>query len=149
MEKTCTLCSDVKPLDCFYKAPGCKDGRAGQCIECVKRRARIRQIVKSGQIRAYEQVRSRLPHRIAARAANLQREKHNNPERALARSAVSNAVRDGKLLRMDCAFCGSSKTIAHHHDYSKPFDVTWLCTPCHIRFHALEGMAARANAVEV
>ena len=148
MEKPCTLCGEKKPPDCFYKAPGCKDGRAGQCIECVKRRARIRQIVKSDQIRAYEQVRSRLPHRIVSRTLNVQREWRDKPERRFARNAVSNAVRDGKLLRMDCAFCGSSKTIAHHHDYSKPLDVSWLCTPCHIRFHALEGMAARANGIE-
>ena len=144
MEKTCTICGEILPLEGFYKAAGCRDGRAGQCMPCVKRRARIRQIVKSDEIRAYERQRSKLPHRRHQRMANLQREKDRAPERTKARNAVSNAVRDGKLLRMDCAFCGSSKTVAHHHDYTKPLDVTWLCTPCHIRFHALEGMAKEA-----
>lgn len=145
MKKQCTLCGEEKPLDHFYKANGCKDGRAGQCISCVKARARIRQVVKREQISAYERQRSKLPHRRVQRAANLERERYNHPERAKARNAVSNAVRDGKLLKMDCAFCGSSNTVAHHHDYAAPLNVTWLCTPCHMRFHALEGMARDAK----
>lgn len=144
MKKQCTLCGEEKPLEHFYKAVGCRDGRAGQCIPCVKARARIRQLVKREQIRAYERERSKLPHRRMQRVANLERETHNHPERKAARSAVSNAVREGKLLKMDCAFCGSSNTVAHHHDYARPLDVTWLCTPCHIRFHALERMAREA-----
>lgn len=145
MKKPCTLCGEEKPLESFYKATGCRDGRANQCILCVKARARIRQVVKRDQISAYERERSKLPHRRMMRAATVSRERYNYPERAAARSAVSNAVRDGKLLKMDCAFCGSSNTIAHHHDYARPLDVTWLCTPCHMRFHALERMAKDAE----
>lgn len=145
MKKQCTLCGKESPLENFYKAPGCRDGRAGQCIPCVKARARIRQVVKRDQIVAYERERSKLPHRRLQRAANLQRERRRHPMRAVARNAVSNAVRDGKLLKMDCAFCGSSNTVAHHHDYARPLDVTWLCTPCHVRFHALETMAKEAE----
>jgi ribosomal protein S27AE len=145
MEKTCTLCGESLPLESFYKAVGCKDGRAGQCIPCVRTRARIRQYVKRDEIRAYERERSKLPHRKMLRATNLIRERRDHPEKTAARTAVSNAVRDGKLLKMDCAFCGSSNTVAHHHDYARPLDVTWLCTPCHIRFHALEGMARDAK----
>lgn len=146
MEKQCTLCGGTFPLESFYKADGCKDGRAGQCIPCVKARSRIRQVVKKDHIRAYERQRSKLPHRVVLRSAQILREKHAHPERMKARIAVSNAVRDGRLRKMDCAFCGSSNTVAHHHDYMKPLDVTWLCTPCHTRFHALETMALEAGS---
>lgn len=47
------------------------------------------------------------------------------------------AVRDGKLTRPDsCESCGgNSKVDGHHHDYSKPLDVMWLCKQCHIELH--------------
>jgi hypothetical protein len=147
MEKKCTLCGSKKPLTEFYRAVT-KDGLANQCIPCVKARARIRNIVKKEEIRQYDRQRSKLPHRIEARARALQKEKQDKPDRVAARYAVSNAVRDGRLRKMDCAFCGSTNTVAHHHDYAKPLDVTWLCNPCHNRFHALELMAKNAEAVK-
>lgn len=139
--KSCTLCNQVKSLDEFYKANGCADGHANQCIVCVKARARIRHVQKRDEIRAYDRQRSKLPHRVLQRVRQTQKEREQSPERYRARTAVNNAVRDGRLLKMDCAFCGASKTVAHHHDYSRPLDVTWLCTPCHARFHALETMS--------
>jgi ribosomal protein S27AE len=84
-------------------------------------------------------------HRVEARARASQKEKEKRPDRVSARYAVSNAVRDGRLRKMDCAFCGSSNTVAHHHDYAKPLEVTWLCNPCHTRFHALELMGKNAD----
>ena len=141
MNKTCTLCGETIAIDGFYKAPACKDGHAGQCKDCVKRRARQRQIAKAAEIRAFDRERSKLPHRVAQRAANFTAYAHRHPDRRAAHVAVGNAVRDGRVRKMDCAFCGAEKTIAHHHDYSKPLDVTWLCQPCHHRFHALEAMA--------
>jgi hypothetical protein len=36
-----------------------------------------------------------------------------------------------------CQHCGNipKKLHGHHEDYSKPFDVIWLCFPCHRHFH--------------
>ena len=58
-----------------------------------------------------------------------------NPIKHAAHNAVSNAVRDGKLLRQPCEVCGSQSAQAHHDDYSKPLDVRWLCTTHHAEWH--------------
>ncbi|UTI65577.1 hypothetical protein NBH00_05050 [Paraconexibacter antarcticus] len=34
-----------------------------------------------------------------------------------------------------CASCGASKVEAHHTDYSKPKEITWLCPTCHGQQH--------------
>jgi hypothetical protein len=31
--------------------------------------------------------------------------------------------------------CGEPKVHAHHEDYSRPLDVTWLCQKCHVQRH--------------
>jgi ribosomal protein L37AE/L43A len=59
-----------------------------------------------------------------------------NPEAYKAHTAVGNALRDGRLTREPCLFCGEARTQAHHRDYSKPLDVVWLCSKCHRRLHA-------------
>jgi len=60
---------------------------------------------------------------------------------AQAYSAVKNAIERNRLIRPEmCQRCGDkpsraidgrSKIHAHHHDYSKPLDVEWLCAKCH------------------
>ncbi len=62
-----------------------------------------------------------------------QLQKQRYPERIQARQRVSGAIRSGKLVRAKtCEMCGcETMTEAHHADYSKPLDVTWLCRPCH------------------
>lgn len=62
----------------------------------------------------------------------------NTPEKKaklLARSKIRNAVRAGKFDRLPCAVCGELKAEAHHEDYSKPFDVLWLCRKHHSQLH--------------
>src|SRR5208282_918645 len=54
---------------------------------------------------------------------------------------VKLAIKSGRLVRPDkCGKCGcpdkpgsdGRTTIhAHHHDYSKPLEVEWLCAKCH------------------
>lgn len=64
------------------------------------------------------------------------REKY--PEKARARSLLSNAVCDGKIVRpSQCSLCGFSNGIieGHHPDYSKPLEVVWVCKSCHIMIH--------------
>ncbi|QTC89414.1 hypothetical protein IFE19_01385 [Brevundimonas pondensis] len=62
------------------------------------------------------------------------REAH--PDAYRAHNAVNNAVRDGRLTKEPCLFCGEAKVHGHHQDYSKPLDVIWLCPRCHHRLHA-------------
>lgn len=50
---------------------------------------------------------------------------------------VNDAIRYGKLIRpTQCSLCLSPTDIqAHHHDYSKPLEVIWLCRTCHCKEH--------------
>lgn len=52
-----------------------------------------------------------------------------------ARDRVRSAVKYGKLSKpVVCSDCGQpGKLQAHHADYSKPLDVTWLCFQCHLK----------------
>ena len=53
----------------------------------------------------------------------------------LAKDAVNNAVRSGKLIKMPCVKCGSIKSQGHHPDYNKPLEVIWLCHEHHHEIH--------------
>lgn len=55
--------------------------------------------------------------------------------RIKARSDLNHAVRDGRLKKMNCKICDNEKSEAHHHDYSKPLDVIWLCKMHHHAIH--------------
>lgn len=56
--------------------------------------------------------------------------KPEDPTKKQARKAVENALTRGVITRRPCERCGAAKTHAHHEDYLKPLDVTWLC-PLH------------------
>jgi hypothetical protein len=61
-----------------------------------------------------------------------------HPEAHAAHTALATAVRAGRIKSEPCALCESTPTQAHHADYSKPLEVTWLCQTCHQRLHADE-----------
>lgn len=69
------------------------------------------------------------------RLAQIKHYKKSNPEKTKARWTVHNHLRNGRLKRLPCQKCGAKKVHAHHHDYSKPLDVIWLCALCHSREH--------------
>lgn len=70
-------------------------------------------------------------------------EKYNeaNVEKLRAQKAVRKAIARGTLIRPEeCEHCGArpprardgrSQIHAHHEDYSRRFDVEWLCKDCH------------------
>ena len=47
------------------------------------------------------------------------------------------AVAQGKIKRLPCEECEdvNIKSVAHHDDYAKPFEVRWLCKVHHRRVH--------------
>lgn len=140
--KACFKCAETKPLDEFYAHPAMGDGHLNKCKDCARKDVRQHRVKNPEKVREYDRRRANEPHRVALRRREYLREWDQHPDRMKARNALSRAVRGGKVAKLPCAFCGATEGLeAHHHDYSKPLDVTWLCRPCHRRFHALERMA--------
>ena len=147
MQKRCFKCSEHKPLGEFYAHPQMADGHLNKCKDCTKKDIRQHRIKHPDQVREYDRERARQPHRVAERTRRHQEYADANPEKRAAHLALGRAVRDKKIGKLPCAFCRADDNLeAHHHDYTKPLDVTWLCRPCHRRFHALERMATYEKA---
>lgn len=133
--KKCFKCGEDKPLDEFYKHPQMADGHLNKCKECNKVDVRRNYRIRRAKYQAYERERNQRPERRAAKLIYYRHGLRRNPHKAIARNAVSNAIRDGRLMRMACENCGNPKSQAHHEDYFKPLDVRWLCFVCHRKEH--------------
>lgn len=61
-----------------------------------------------------------------------------SPEKVAAQRLFREAVKSGRIVRAsECSACGiPCKAHGHHDDYNKPYEVRWLCQPCHNRHHA-------------
>ncbi len=62
----------------------------------------------------------------------------NNPEKIFAQQKIAYLVRHGKIKKPShCQDCNKKSKIihGHHSDYSKPYDVEWLCPYCHKKAH--------------
>lgn len=60
----------------------------------------------------------------------------NNPEKVWAQGTLNRYIKLGKIKRSPCKICGVSQGIhGHHPDYTKPFQVVWLCPIHHKELH--------------
>jgi hypothetical protein len=59
----------------------------------------------------------------------------NNKEKIKAHYTLNNAIKRGEIVRQPCEICGNPISVAHHEDYTKPFEVTWLCRIHHGELH--------------
>lgn len=57
--------------------------------------------------------------------------------KANVRAYTKEYVKRGKIKKTPCVVCGDEKSEAHHTDYTKPLDVTWLCRKHHLELHAM------------
>jgi hypothetical protein len=135
-KKTCTSCLVEKDLETqFYSHFGMANGYLNKCKECVKKRVTKHRDANIERIREYDMKRFREnPERKKQARYNVTKFRKENPEKYAAQTAVGNAIRDGKLEKQMCCKCGA-KAHAHHEDYSKPFDVIWLCPAHHAEVH--------------
>lgn len=117
-KKTCAMCHRERPIDCFaaltFKSIA---ARCSYCRDCELVRSRL------NAIRIY-----RAPRKSSTERRREQRRRHREKFRARRRTAY--ALERGYLIRQPCQECGTTPADAHHHDYSRPLDVHWLC-----RFH--------------
>lgn len=130
--KTCFKCGVEKPIEDFYVHAEMADGHLNKCKDCTKQDMRNDRHTKP-RVREYDRQRASQPHRVALRNRITAAWDAKYPDRARAHTAAGNAVRAGKLQKPDrCEGCGLERKLQkHHHDYSKPLLVVWLCKPCH------------------
>ena len=147
----CKSCSHEKLLSDFYAS------NKSRCKECVKESVNKYRQENLESIRTYDRMRGSMPHRIAARAeyqkthafserheAATKRWAEKHPKRRKASHIVSNAIRDGRLVRPPLCLvpdCNKSPQ-AHHPDYDKPLSVVWLCSKHHAEAHKISRKAA-------
>jgi hypothetical protein len=122
------------------------DGRVNKCIECNKKDNRENRSIKVDYYREYDSKRANNPNRVKARedyTNSLNGKKSHtlakkryitaNPLKRLAHQKINNYLRYKPEFRKPC-HCGL-KAHAHHEDYSKPFEVIWLCPKHHAEEH--------------
>lgn len=107
------------------------DGHLNKCKECVKTRVKKRYYKEFEKIQSYEKIRALNPKRLKYSVARMREYRKKFPERYKANNIVNNAIRDGKIIKLPCKVCGNKNVHAHHSDYTKPLEVTWLCPKHH------------------
>jgi hypothetical protein len=139
--KRCFKCHRELPLTEFYRHPQMGDGHLNKCKACAKADSRrhyhgsvgdpawLEAQRKRGRDKYYRLYRGTPSEWVSPEAPD--------DVKAVARNAVGNAVRDGRLEKPDdCQECGTGGLIhGHHEDYYKPLEVVWLCTACHSKRH--------------
>lgn len=130
--KVCFKCGAEKPHADFYKHAKMADGYLGKCKECTKTDVKLHR-KENDSVREYDRKRGN-----RQTAEHTRKYRAENPEKYRAHNAVNNAIRGRRLFKpTECEHCKQTKRLeGHHDDYSKPLQVTWLCSLCHRRHHA-------------
>lgn len=82
--------------------------------------------------RGHDQARRTTDHYRAYERERYRQRKHKKA----ANNALYRALLKGDIARESCSICGDEDTQAHHPDYDKPLEVTWLCVRHHTDLHA-------------
>lgn len=156
--KKCFKCGLQKPLSEFYAHKGMSDGHLNKCKDCTKSDTKNNRDKNQEYYKEYDAWRFKNDPRVRARhkkylstpegISAMRRAQYewimSNPEKRAAHVILGNAVRGGRISKpKNCSSCGSfypKRNIhGHHHDYTKPLDVTWLCIYCHANMHYGDG----------
>ncbi len=73
-----------------------------------------------------------------AEQKNAESRAYNKSDKGRAAQKLRDAIRQGKIIRQPCEVCGEPDAQGHHTDYSKPYDVKWLCAQHHREEHLFE-----------
>lgn len=170
MTKECHGCHRVLPLAEYGQSARARDGLQTQCRECMAQRQRREFVANPEGVRAKSR-RYRARHLDEVRERNRIRHQQRRPEQRMdevervrawrertpgahkAHMTLEYAIRSGRLERpSECSACGAQGRIHghHHHGYSDPLDVVWLCAPCHRAAHkALDNVAVPGRLEQV
>ena len=121
--KMCPCCEKTLPLTEFAQDNSKTDGRTSFCKDC-------RNVYK-------KQYRSTGNGKITGKSYQNKRSLFS-PEKDKAKAIISKMLSKGIITKPSrCEICGSESSIqGHHPDYSKPYEVYWLCKDCHAFVHS-------------
>lgn len=129
-KRICTCCKIIKSFSEFnwdkrFDIP------FSRCKDCFNQKCKEYRASKQGQKTYKKWVNSEKGKQVRHDAITKWREKHYR--RRDAQTAVSNALRDGKLTKLPCVICGNTKSEAHHPSYARInwLKVVWLCKKHH------------------
>lgn len=148
--KECKTCKTMKLEEDYYKS---SSGFDSTCKECRKERVSANRKEKLEYYQEYDRKRANNPDRVQARLDYLETEAgkeskrktiqkylESNPKKRSVHILTGNAIRDGMLTKDVCCICSTDVNIvAHHNDYDKPLEVTWVCAKHHTEWHELNG----------
>jgi hypothetical protein len=133
--KSCKRCLEILPLSEFYAHKKMADGHLSFCKKCTKIRVSNHRENNLERIRECDKIRHGSPEAISKRKEYEKWYQVAKYDQSKAKQKVNNAVRDGRLKKLPCIICNNPKSEGHHHDYSKPLEVIWLCRIHHARLH--------------
>ena len=132
--KQCFKCKRDLPMSDFYRHPQMGDGHLGKCKDCTKADVSYRE---RWLRRTNPEWVARERQRCVAKQTlyNVVAER-KWPYKLHARRAVALAIRRGAIKKPGhCQRCGlefpKARIHAHHDDYARPLDVTFVCAACH------------------
>jgi len=155
MMKTCVKCGETKELSLFYKRKDSPDGFRNDCKDCRKNTTSINyssnkeEILKKQrgyQKKAYLENPQKFKdknkrYRRSTKGKQTAKRNRVGNVKIFARETLNNKIAQGVIKKPHtCSVCkwvfsDSSRIHGHHHDYSKPLDVTWVCDSCHMEIH--------------
>jgi hypothetical protein len=127
-EKRCSYCGDVKKRAEFYENKGCISAYCKICT--MQRRKKEGRPAYLKAIKKYRKNHAERHRQYMRENGAKYREKYRKEGKIRARWMARYY-----LDRQPCERCGSVKSQAHHHDYTKPLDVNWLCSTHHAEIH--------------
>jgi len=138
IEKRCSHCKTTKPIDSF--GPDVAQA-SGFCTYCRKCKREYRRTPRQREANLEKQ-RRRACNKPEAMTEMRRKykDKVKHTPRYLASRTLRTAVQRGIVNKPEsCSRCeakpGRRGLHGHHHDYSKPLAVEWLCRPCHDNAH--------------
>lgn len=134
-KKQCFKCKKIKKLEDFYKHPQMPDGRVNKCKQCNKKDVADNYRKNIDYYINYEKERFKRPERKEQIKKYQQNRRKLHSKKYKVHYQVSNAIRDGRLVRLPCEVCGDTKSQGHHPDYRSPLKVKWLCRKHHLEIH--------------
>lgn len=139
--KKCKTCGQEKPISEYYKKGISKKGiqlYQSNCKKCSREIYKNWAIVNHDR---FNKTRRKWAKRNRAKLAAMKaRHRKKHPDKTKARNAITMKLAKNRLTPKPCATCGVRPTAAypteaHHPDYSKPFEVVWLCRKHHLEEH--------------